>query len=400
MTDLSQVRVEGPLEPFAPGFAAELTRLGYTTGSACCELELAAHLGRFLAARGVDVVALTGPVIEAFLVSRRAMDYRAFRSPKALVPLMTYLCGLGVVPVAAAEVPTPVEVVLERYRSYLFSRLDFADLDAPTVAAFLDHLEHERGNSVRTRNARLAAIHSLFGFAALHHPEHAADIARVLAIPAKSADQAIVTFLTSVEIDALLAASDRGTRTGRRDHALLLLAVQTGLRASELTSLACGDAHLAAGAHVACHGKGRKDRITPLTADTVAVLRTWMAENAAQPGDPLFPTNRGSTMSHDALAQRLARHTATATLACPSLAGKDITPHVLRHTAAMQLLHAGVDITVIALWLGHESVTTTQIYLQADLALKQQALDRTTPPTIAPGRFRPPDHLLAFLDDL
>jgi site-specific recombinase XerD len=281
----------------------------------------------------------------------------------------------------------------------LFSRLDFADLDAPTVAAFLDHLEHERGNSVRTRNARLAAIHSLFGFAALHHPEHAADIARVLAIPAKSADQAIVTFLTSIEIDALLAASDRGTRTGRRDHALLLLAVQTGLRASELTSLACGDAHLAAGAHVACHGKGRKDRITPLTADTVAVLRTWMAENAAQPGDPLFPTNRGSTMSHDALAQRLARHTATATLACPSLAGKDITPHVLRHTAAMQLLHAGVDITVIALWLGHESVTTTQIYLQADLALKQQALDRTTPPTITPGRFRPPDHLLAFLDD-
>jgi integrase/recombinase XerD len=228
-------------------------------------------------------------------------------------------------------------------------RLDFTDLDAPTIATFLDHLEHERGNSVRTRNARLAAIHSLFGFAALHHPEHAADIARILAIPAKRADQTIVTFLTDIEVDALLAAPDHDTRTGRRDHALLLLAVQTGLRASELTSLTRSDVHLGAGAYVACHGKGRKDRITPLTTNTAAVLRTWMAEATGQPSDPLFPTNRRGTMSRDALAHRLTRHTVTATPTCPSLAGKNITPHVLRHTAAMRLLHAGVDITVIAL---------------------------------------------------
>jgi len=250
-------------------------------------------------------------------------------------------------------------------------RLDIADLDAPMISAFLDHAEHERGNSIRTRNARLAAIHSLFGFAALRHPEHAADIARVLAIPPKRADQTIVTFLTGPEADALLSAPDRATRTGRRDHAWILLAIQTGLRASELTSLTCGDIHLGPGAYVACHGKGRKDRITPLAPATVTTLRAWLAERSATP----------------------AR-------SCPSLASKNVTPHVLRHSAAMALLHAGVDITVIALWLGHESVTTTQIYLQADMALKQQALDRTTPPAAAPGRYRPPDQLLAFLEAL
>jgi integrase/recombinase XerD len=276
------------------------------------------------------------------------------------------------------------------------SRLDIADLDAPMIASFLDHLEHDRANSVRTRNARLAAIHSLFTFAALHHPEHAADIARVLAIPPKKTDHTIVAFLTEVEIDALLALPDRATRTGRRDRAMLLLAVQTGLRTAELTSLTCADIHLGTGAHVSCHGKGRKQRITPLTAGTVAVLRSWLAERAGAPDQPLFPTNRGSAMSHDALAQRLALYTGR----CPPLAGKKITPHTLRHSAAMRLLHAGVDITVIALWLGHESVATTQIYLQADMELKQKALDRTTPPDSAPGRYRPPDDLLAFLEGL
>jgi integrase/recombinase XerD len=279
-------------------------------------------------------------------------------------------------------------------------RLDIADLDAPLVAAFLDHLEHQRGNSIRTRNARLAAIHSLFAFAVLRHPEHAGDIGRVLAIPAKRSDHTIVTFLTQTEAEALLAAPDRATRTGRRDHALLLLAAQTGLRASELTSLTRGDIHLGTGAHVACHGKGRKDRITPLTADTVSALRAWLAERGGHPTDPLFPTNRGAPMSHDALHQRLAHHATTAAAARPSLAGKNVTPHVLRHTAAMRLLHAGVDTTVIALWLGHESTATTQIYLQADLELKQRALDRTTPPTSTPGRYRPPDEILAFLDAL
>jgi integrase/recombinase XerD len=279
-------------------------------------------------------------------------------------------------------------------------RLDIADLDAPMISAFLDHAEHERGNSIRTRNARLAAIHSLFGFAALRHPEHAADIARVLAIPPKRADQTIVTFLTAPEADALLSAPDQATRTGRRDHAWIRLAIQTGLRASELTSLTCGDIHLGAGAYVACHGKGRKDRITPLAPATVTTLRAWLAERGGTPDAPLFVTTRGGPMSHDALQQRLSLYNATAAPSCPSLASKNVTPHVLRHSAAMALLHAGVDITVIALWLGHESVTTTQIYLQADMALKQQALDRTTPPATAPGRYRPPDQLLAFLEAL
>jgi integrase/recombinase XerD len=280
------------------------------------------------------------------------------------------------------------------------SRLDLADLDVTLIAAFLDHLEHQRGNSVRTRNARLAAIHSLFQFAALRHPEHADDIGRVLAIPAKRSDHTIVTFLTEPEADALLAAPNRATRTGRRDHAMLLLAIQTGLRATELTSLTCSDVHLGAGAHVACHGKGRKDRITPLTTDTITVLRAWLTEHGGHRSDPLFPTIRGGPLSHDALHQRLTTHATTAAVTCPSLAAKNVTPHVLRHTTAMRLLHAGVDITVIALWLGHESTATTQIYLQADLELKQRALDRITPPTSTPGRYRPPDEILAFLNTL
>jgi integrase/recombinase XerD len=279
-------------------------------------------------------------------------------------------------------------------------RLDIAELDAPLIAAFLDHIEHQRGNCIRTRNARLAAIHSLFGFAALRHPEHAADIARVLAIPAKRGDQTIVTFLTGDEASALLAAPDRATRTGRRDHAWILLAIQTGLRASEITSLTCKDVHLGTAPYVACHGKGRKDRITPLTPGTVTTLRAWLAERAGRPDDPLFDTIRGGPMSHDALQQRLTLHAAAAGQSCPGLTSKNVTPHVLRHSAAMALLRAGVDITVIALWLGHESVTTTQIYLQADMTLKQRALDRTTPPASTPGRYKPGDQLLAFLEAL
>jgi site-specific recombinase XerD len=279
-------------------------------------------------------------------------------------------------------------------------RLDIADLDAPMISAFLDHLEHQRGNTIRSRNARLAAIHSLFSFAALRHPEHAADIARVLAIPPKRSDQTIVTFLTSTETEALLAVPDRATRTGRRDHAWILLAIQTGLRASELTALTRRDVHLGTGAYVACHGKGRKNRITPLAPGTVTTLRAWLAEHAGTPDDPLFTTIRGGPMSRDALQQRLTLYTTAARRTCPTLTSKNVTPHVLRHSAAMALLHAGTDITVIALWLGHESVTTTQIYLQADMALKQQALDRTTPPASIPGRYKPPDQLLAFLEAL
>jgi len=280
------------------------------------------------------------------------------------------------------------------------SALGIEDLDASLIGAFLDHLEHERHNSVRTRNLRLAAIRSLFGYAALKHPEHADTIARVLAIPPKRFERALVTFLTEPEIDTLLGAPDRRTWTGRRDHALLLLAVQTGLRASELIGLACADVHLGTGAHVRCLGKGRKQRITPLNKQTVAVLRVWLTERAGQPHQPLFPTHTGRALSRDTIERRIAAHAATAAAACPSLQTKKITTHVLRHTAAIQLLHAGVDTSVIALWLGHEQLETTQIYLHADMALKQAALARTAPPDTPPGRYRPPDRLLAFLQAL
>ncbi len=279
-------------------------------------------------------------------------------------------------------------------------QLDIADLDAPLVGAFLEHLERERGNSVRTRNARLAAIHSLFRYAAFRHPEHAAAIERVLAIPPKRSERSLVTFLSEPELEALLAAPDRSSWTGRRDHALLLLASESGLRVSELIGLRCADVHLGTGAHISCRGKGRKERITPLTAGTVAVLRVWLAERAGGPADPLFPTRRGTFLSRDAVEHRLTTYAALAASRCPSLHAKRITPHVLRHTAAMRLLHAGVDTSVIALWLGHEQVDTTQIYLHADLTLKERALARTTPPNSMPGRYRPRDPILAFLEAL
>lgn len=280
------------------------------------------------------------------------------------------------------------------------SRLDLADLDAQLVAGFLDHLEHERGNSVRTRNARLAAVHSLFRFAALTHPEHADSISRVLAIPPKRFDQAVITYFSEPEVDALLGACDPTTWTGRRDHALLLLAVQTGLRVSELTGLTHSDIHLGTGPHVACRGKGRKNRITPLTTATIAVLRVWLNEQSGNPDDPLFPTRRGKALSRDAIEHRLANYATKAAGNCPSLRGKTVTAHVLRHTTAMRLLHAGVDTSVIALWLGHVSVDTTQIYLHADLKLKEKALARTRPPNSRTGRYQPPDSLLAWLETL
>ncbi len=239
------------------------------------------------------------------------------------------------------------------------SRLEITDLDAPLAGAFLDHLENERGNGVRTRNARLAAIHALFSFAALRHLDHAAVIQRVTAIPPKRFDRKLVTYLTEPEAAALLAAPDGATRTGRRDRALLTLAIQAGLQVSELTSLTRADTFLGTGAHVTCTGKGRKQRITPLTPATAEVLAAWLGERPGEPGDPLFPSRSGTPMSRDAVERRLAKHAAAAALAQPSLKGKKISPHVLRHTAAMRLLAAGVDTTVIALWLGHENVATT-----------------------------------------
>jgi site-specific recombinase XerD len=279
-------------------------------------------------------------------------------------------------------------------------KLDIDNLDAPLIGAFLDHLEHERHNGVRTRNARLAAIRSLFRYAALRHPEHAATIERVLAIPPKRFERRLVTWLTEAEIDALLAAPDRASWTGRRDMALFSLAAQTGLRASELIGLTCADVRLGAGAHVSCTGKGRKQRITPLTSGSVAILRTWLAERNGQPADPLFPTRTGRTLSRDALERRLAKYMADAQAMRPTLSTKRVTMHVLRHSAAMRLLRAGIDTSVIALWLGHEQIETTQIYLHADLQIKERALERTAPITTKPGRFRPSDKLLAFLESL
>lgn len=280
------------------------------------------------------------------------------------------------------------------------SRLDINDLDAPLIGAFLDHLENHRKNSVRTRNARLAAIRSLFRYAALRHPEHAATIERVMAIPPKRFERRLVTYLTEEEIKALLAAPDQTNWTGRRDVALFGLAVQTGLRTSELIGLSCADLHLGSGAHVSCNGKGRKQRITPLTSGTVAVLRAWLVERAGQPANPVFPTRTGRALSRDALECRLAKYVTDAAAVCPSLARKRVTMHILRHSAAMRLLHAGIDISVIALWLGHEQIETTQIYLHADLEIKERALDKMAPIETKPGRFRPTDKLLAFLEAL
>jgi site-specific recombinase XerD len=280
------------------------------------------------------------------------------------------------------------------------SSLDLEDLDAGLIGAFLDHLEVDRHNKARTRNARLAAVHSLFRFAALRHPEHAALIQRVLAMPPKRYDRTIVAFLDRDEVEALLAAPDRGRWVGRRDHALLFIAVQTGLRVSELTALTNQDVHLGPGAHVRCIGKGRKERCTPLTVETVAVLRAWMHERGGRPTDALFPTSTGRLLSRDAVALLTARHARTAAHLCPSLRSKAVSPHVLRHTAAMRLLHAGVDSSTIALWLGHERAESTQIYLHADQTLKERALARTTPLGTTAGRYRPPDTLLAFLEQL
>lgn len=281
------------------------------------------------------------------------------------------------------------------------SELDIADVDAPLVAAFLDHLEHVRGNQARTRNNRLAAIHSLFGYAALEHPEHAGTIQRVLAIPTKRYQRNIITYLTQEEVEALLAAPDRDTWTGRRDHAMLLLAAQTGLRISELRALTINSITLGSGAHVHCIGKGRKERDTPLTTLTQKVLRTWLAEHDGLGPEPLFPTRTGGHLSRDAIERRLARYRTAAAEHCPALAKKKVTMHALRHAAAMRLLESGTDVTIIALWLGHESpATTAQIYLHADMTQKENAINRVTPPATTAGRFKPADPLLRFLEAL
>lgn len=280
------------------------------------------------------------------------------------------------------------------------SALEIKDLDTPFLGAFLDHLEKERGNTARSRNVRLAALHSFFHYVALHEPGHSALAQRVLAIPSKRYHRKQIHFLTRPEIEALLAAPDQSTWAGRRDRALLLVAVQTGLRVSELIGLRCEDVALGTGAHLRCTGKGRKERCTPLRREAVAALRAWLGERNGQPIDPVFPNARGHALSPEGVEYLLAKHTATARQQCPSLEKKRLTPHVLRHTAAMELLQHGVDRSVIALWLGHESMETTQVYLHADLALKEKALAKAAPLGIKLCRYRPDDKLLAFLKGL
>ena len=280
------------------------------------------------------------------------------------------------------------------------SRMDIEDLDAPLIGAFLDHLEADRRNSPRSRNARLAALRSLFRYAALRHPEHAQLIQQVLAIPQKRYDKTTVSFLEPSEVDALLAAPDLTRWEGRRDRALIALAAQTGLRLSELTGLRCGDAVLGTGAHVRCTGKGRKQRCVPLTAATAAIVRVWLAERGGLRDDPLFPTRTGRHLSDDAVEARITLHKTVAGQHCPALAAKKLTPHTLRHTAAMTLLRAGIDVAVIALWLGHADIRSTDAYLHADMSIKERALARVTPLSAKPGRYRPPDSLLAFLESL
>jgi len=280
------------------------------------------------------------------------------------------------------------------------SDLRMEELDEAFLGSFLDHLEHQRGSSVRTRNTRLAAFHAFFRYVALSEPAYALNCQRVLAIPAKRYARASVEFLSPVEVEALLAAPDPNTWIGRRDRTLLLLAAQTGLRNSEITALRRTDVTLGTGPHVRCRGKGRKMRCTPLRPDVVAVLSAWLAELKGDASVPLFPSLRERPLSADALQHLVAKHATAARRHCPSLIGKKVTPHTLRHAAAMELLRRGVDHSVIALWLGHESSETTEIYLHADMKLKEQALKHAMPSGLVPARYKPQDNLLAFLESL
>lgn len=279
-------------------------------------------------------------------------------------------------------------------------KLSLEQIDAPLIAAFLEDMQTRRGICAGSRNLRLTAIRSFFRYASFEMPTHAAQIQRVLAIPNKRCTRAQIGFLTREETDALLRAPDLSTRSGRRDHALILLAVQTGLRLSEFIGLCRRNICLTTGAHVRVVGKGRKERSTPLTKSTADVLRSWMREIEAHEDATVFPSARGTRLSADGVQYLLAKHVARACQTCASLEHKHVTAHVLRHTTAMELLQAGVERSVIALWLGHESIETTQIYLDANLEMKQAALDKVEPQPGRVGRFRPDDKLLAFLQGL
>lgn len=274
------------------------------------------------------------------------------------------------------------------------------DIDAGLVGRFLDHLESGRNNSARSRNARLTAMRSFFSHVSHCEPALLDQCRQVLALPSKRFEQRMIEYLDGTQIGALLAAPDVATRQGRRVRALLLLMVQTGLRVSELTALDCGDVELGTGAHVRIHGKGRRQRSTPLREDTVTVLQAWLRERGDDDCQPLFPSNRNRRLSRDTVAWIVKKHVARASLSCPSLRDKHISPHGLRHTAAMELLRQRVPITVIALWLGHQSVESTMKYLHADPKIKENAMEQTRPTDVPPGRYQPTEHLLNYLESL
>jgi site-specific recombinase XerD len=329
-------------------------------------------------------VSPVAPTLQAFftdrLIRQRQVSARTIESYRDTLRLL-----LGYVQATTGKPP---------------AALGWDDLGHEVITGFLGHLETSRGNTARTRNLRLTAIRSLFRYAALCHPEHAALISRVLAIPAKRYDKPQISFLTATEAGALAGAPDQERWEGRRDRALIVLALQTGLRVSEITSLSNRDITLGTGAHVSCTGKGRKQRAVPLTKTAQAVLRAWMNERGGDPCDPLFPTRTGRRLSRDAVERRIAIHAAAAAANCPSLAGKKLHPHVLRHTCAMDLLRARVDTAVIALWLGHADIRSTDAYVHADMTIKERALTATTPVTVPAGRYQPPDAILAFLESL
>lgn len=278
--------------------------------------------------------------------------------------------------------------------------LQVADIDADLVGAFLADIEATRGNAARTRNTRLAGIRSFFKYVAVNEPQLLHHSQRVLAMPSKRHERRTIDYLTQAEVQAVITAPDLSTWHGRRDRALLVLALQTGLRVSELINLSRADVALGTGPHVRCIGKGRKERSTPIRKDSLKIMRDWLAERGGAGQDPVFVSTRGDRFSRDAVERIVRKHVETAASQCPTLKKKRVTPHVLRHTAAMQLLQNGVDHTVIALWLGHESVETTQMYIHADIQLKEKALAKTAPVTVPPGRYRPDDQLLAFLEAL
>jgi len=280
------------------------------------------------------------------------------------------------------------------------TNLAIEDIDADLVGKFLSYVEMTRGNSVRSRNTRMSAIRSFYRYVAMYEPQVIHHCQRILAIPSKRYVKRSVNYLTREEIEALIAAPDITTWLGRRDQALLLLAVQTGLRVSEIINLKCKDVILGTGAHVRCKGKGRKERATPLRKDCTRMLRTWLSERAAGDDDPVFVSTRGGVLSRDAIERIVRKQAASASTHCPLLKGKKVSPHVLRHSAAMELLQNGVDCTVIALWLGHESVETTQVYVHANMMMKEKAMAKTMSVKSAQGRYRPNDQLLAFLDAL